>query len=167
MTPETKGNGYNFYINSIILAMILKILPLPTSLASFNPDWVLLILLYWNTTEPNQIGVINALVIGLLVDVLTGRLLGQYALAYVSGSYACIKASKSLQYRALLGQSIIIFLILLLAEAILLLAEAIIFWIENNKSPSLIGISFWLPVITGTIFWPLIYNLFNNLRFKE
>ena len=158
MTPYPKNN-YGYFVLSIILAMALRILPLPTSLDTINPDWVLLVLLYWVMTTPERCGVLNAWVIGLLVDVLTGRLLGQYALAYALACYVCIKL-KRLQHHALLQQSIIIFMILSLSQVML-------FWTENIQSPTAFQIAFWLPVITGTLCWPLVSALFRSLRLLQ
>ena len=138
--------------------MALRILPLPARFETINPDWVLLVLLYWVMTTPDRIGIFNAWAIGLLVDVLTGRLLGQYALAYALTCYICIKIHKRLQYSALLQQAIMIFLILLLSQSLL-------FWTENIQSPTSFQIAFWLPVITGTICWPLVYVLFRSIHF--
>lgn len=152
-------NSYGYFVLSITLAMALRILPLPTGLDTINPDWVLLVLLYWVTTTPDRIGVLNAWVIGLLVDVLTGRLLGQYALAYAIVCYICIKAHTRLQNHALLQQGAIIFLLLLLSQAML-------FWTENIQSPTSFQVAFWLPVITGAICWPLVHTLFHRVRFK-
>lgn len=157
MTLHPKNN-FGYFFLSIVLAMILRVLPLPVGLDIINPDWVLLVLLYWSMTAPEKIGVVNAWVIGLLVDVLTGRLLGQYALAYALAVYVCIKVHKRLQYSALLQQGIMIFLILLLSQSML-------FWTENINSPTSFQIAFWLPVITGTLSWPLVYLLFHSIRF--
>ena len=151
-------NNYGYFCLSIASAMVLRILPLPVSLDTINPDWVLLVLLYWSMTTPEKIGVINAWVIGLLVDVLTGRLLGQYALAYALACYVCVKVHNRLQYSAMLQQGTIIFLILLLSQSML-------FWTENINSPTSFQIAFWLPVITGTLCWPLVYLLFHSIRF--
>lgn len=157
MTPKINSN-YGYILISIIVAMILRILPLPANIDILNPDWVLLVLLYWHIIGPNRIGILNAWVIGLLVDVLTGRLIGQYALAYALTGYICIKANKRLQPYTALQQTPIILLILLIAQSML-------FWTENIHNPMAFEITFWLPVVTGTIFWLPLYALLHNTRF--
>ncbi|MEY4767510.1 MAG: rod shape-determining protein MreD, partial [Pseudomonadota bacterium] len=62
--------------------MSLRIAPFPQLIRIFNPDWVLLVLIYWTLALPYRRGVLTAWGIGLLTDVLTGRLLGEYALIY-------------------------------------------------------------------------------------
>ena len=44
------NNSYGFgrIILTIIIAMCMKIAPLPSLLAVYNPDWVLLTLIYWS-----------------------------------------------------------------------------------------------------------------------
>ena len=150
--------SFGYYVLSIVVAMALKILPWPAALDSLNPDWTLLVLIYWILTTPERVGVFNAFLIGLLTDVLTGRLLGQYALAYSLSGYLCIKQHKRLRHFPLVQQGLLIFLLLLLSQSLL-------FWTENIQSPTLFQKSFLLPVLSGTVFWPFVYSLLHNIRF--
>lgn len=149
-----------FYVLSIIVAMILRILPWPPVLHSLNPDWILLVLIYWILATPDRVGVFNAFLIGLLTDVLTGRLLGQYALAYSLTGYICIKQHKRLRQFPLFQQGLLIFLLLLLSQSLL-------FWTENIQGPTLFQGSFLLPVLSGTVCWPFVYSLLHNIRFAR
>ena len=42
---------------TLLFAMCLRIVPLPESLALFNPDWVLLVLMYWSMAIPERVGI--------------------------------------------------------------------------------------------------------------
>ena len=89
--------GFFRILLTLILAMCLRIAPLPGVIAVFNPDWVLLTLIYWSLAAPERVGIFHAWTLGLLADVLTGRLLGQYALAYSLVIYICLKLHKRLR----------------------------------------------------------------------
>ncbi|NJD06633.1 MAG: rod shape-determining protein MreD, partial [Methylococcaceae bacterium] len=67
---------------SLAFAMVLRILPWPPQWLAANPDWVLLFVVYWNMAIPDRFGVVAAWTTGLFADALTGRMLGQHALAY-------------------------------------------------------------------------------------
>lgn len=147
-------HGYFF---TLLCAMCLKIIPLPSYLSYLNPDWVLLTLIYWTLAIPERVGVFNACLVGIIVDVLTGRVLGQQALVYALVSYACLKLHKRLRHYPLPQQSLFVFFSLLFAQVL-------IFWIENINSTPEFTFIFWLPVFVGAIFWPLIYLVLRFVR---
>jgi rod shape-determining protein MreD len=137
--------------------MCLRIVPLPGVMAAFNPDWVLLTLIYWSLAAPERVGIFHAWTFGLLADVLTGRLLGQYALAYSLVIFICLKLHKRLRQFPVLQQGLFIFFCLLLSQLLL-------FLIKNFQHPAQLQPSFWLPVFTGTACWPLVYTVLRFIR---
>jgi rod shape-determining protein MreD len=142
---------------TLALAMCLRILPLPSNLAAFNPDWVLLTLIYWSFTLPERVGIFHAWTFGLLTDVLTGRLLGQYALAYALIIYLCLNLHKRLRHFPMLQQGLFIFFCLLLSQLLL-------FFIKNIQHPAQLHATFWLPVFSGTLVWPIVYGALRLVR---
>lgn len=149
--------GYGRIILSLMLAMGLRIIPLPSFLAGLNPDWVLLSLIYWSLAVPERVGIFYAWTFGLLTDVLLGRLLGQYALAYSLIIYLCLKLHKRLRQFPILQQGLFIFFCLLLSQLLL-------FVIKNFQNPAQLHGSFWLPVFTGTFCWPMVYTTLRYIR---
>ncbi len=145
------------YLLTIVLTMVLKIMPLPQTLEYLNPDWVLLALIYWSLALPERLGVFNAWVVGLLVDVLTGRLLGQTALIYSLVSYFCVKLHKRIRHYPLPQQSLFVFVCLLSGQVI-------VFWIESMQAANRLPLAFWYPVFTGTLLWPVVYLLLRLIR---
>jgi len=145
------------YFFSLIAALGLKILPFPFFWAQFNPDWVLLILIYWTLVIPEKTGVFSAWMVGILVDVLTGRLLGEYALTYGIICYFCLKFHRRLRLFPLPQQILFIF-------GCLLMSRLLVFWIESIQNLAVFSFSFWLPVLTGSLCWPLVYGLLHNIR---
>ncbi len=144
-------------IMTIIFAMCLKIAPLPASFAVYNPDWVLLTLIYWSLAMPERVGIFNAWSFGLLTDVLTGRMFGQYALAYSLVIYICLSLHKRLRQFPVFQQALFIFCCLLLAQLLL-------FFIKNIQYTAQLKPTFWLPVFVGTLCWPLVYTVLRFVR---
>jgi len=152
--------GFGRIILTIVLAMGLRIAPLPGIIAAFNPDWVLLILIYWSLALPERVGIFHAWTFGLLTDVLTGRLLGQYALAYSIVIYICLKLHKRLRQFPIFQQGLFIFFCLLLSQLLL-------FFIKNLQHPAQLHSTFWLPVFTGTLCWPVVYTAMRFIRISR
>lgn len=137
--------------------MCLRVVPLPQSISYLNPDWILLVLIYWSLALPYQQGVFNAWAIGLLTDVLTGLALGEHALIYALIIYVCIKLHKRLRQFPLLQQTVFVF-------GCLFASQMLIFWIESMRGPTHFSISFWFPVLTGTLFWPFVNPVLRFIR---
>ncbi len=165
-------NDYKNLILTLILAMCLRIAPFPLVISHLNPDWVLLLLIYWSLALPYQQGVVNAWLVGLLTDVLIGCPLGEHALVYVLIVYVCITLHKRLRQFPLLQQMVFIF-------SCLLIAQIIVFWVESmrgvTKISSMFGgdalkmtrhfsMSFWLSILTGTLVWPFINPILHFIR---
>ena len=69
---------------SIFAALLLALLPLPDAIVPFRPFWVALVLAYWVLEHGDDTGLGIAFFVGLLVDVVQGSLLGEYALRLVA-----------------------------------------------------------------------------------
>jgi rod shape-determining protein MreD len=152
-----KPQSLGIFFISIFFAMLLKIAPLSPFFSRINPDWVLLTMIYWTLTAPRRTGVFSAWSVGLLTDVLTGRLLGQYALSYSIAIYFCSKNNQLVKRFPLIQQGLLIFFLQLLSQLL-------IFWTENFHSATRFTSAFWSPVITGTLFWPIVYTLLSQIR---
>lgn len=142
---------------SLSLAMILRIVPLPQPVFFFNPDWVLLFLIYWTMAVPERVGVGYAWCAGLFVDVLTGRMLGQHALAYAVVAYLSVKWHRQLRLYPVYQQTLSVLLLLLLSQLL-------VFWTQNIKAASAIGLGYWLPSLAGALVWPVILWVLRYVR---
>jgi rod shape-determining protein MreD len=155
--PINSSFGYGPVILTIVLAMALRIVSWPGEIAMFNPDWVLLVLIYWSLAVPERVGIFHAWTFGLLTDVLTGRLFGQYALAYSLVIYICLKLHRRLRQFPVIQQALFIFFCLLLSQLLL-------FLVKNLQHPAQLKATFWLPVLTGTLCWPLVFTALRFVR---
>lgn len=156
------NNSYGFgrIILTIIIAMCLKIAPLQGAFAVYNPDWVLLTLIYWSLALPERVGIFHAWTFGLLTDVLTGRLFGQYALAYSLVIYINLLAHKRLRQFPFIQQALFVFFCLLFSQLLL-------FFVKNIHQTAELKPTFWLPVFTGTLCWPFVYTVLRFVRLAK
>ncbi len=77
--PRRRANWV--IVVSYLVALLLTIWPLPNWAEPFRPAWVVLATIYWCLFLPHRVGLLVTFGVGILVDTLTGSLLGEHALA--------------------------------------------------------------------------------------
>lgn len=145
------------FIGTIVAAMVLRVMSLFPSLDLFNPDWIVLVLIYWCIALPDRFGVFTAFVVGLFTDVLTGHLLGQYALIYALISYFSIKEHRRLRQFPLPQQCLFILFCLTCGQGLL-------FGMASMQAANRLPLSFWYPILSGTLAWPLVFYVLRAIR---
>ncbi len=146
-----------YFMATILVAMVLRVSWFFPMLAEFNPDWIVLVLIYWCIALPERFGVFTAFTVGLFTDVLTGHLLGQYALIYALISHFSIMEYRRFRQFPLLQQSLFVMFCLLCGQSIL-------FGMESMLAVNRMPLSFWYPVLTGALVWPLVFLLLRAIR---
>lgn len=149
--------AYFVIFASLILCLLLQILPLPAWAIWFRPEWIILVLIYWSFMNPQRVGVIAAFIVGLGMDLLTGTLLGQHALAYTIMVYFTIRFCPLLRQAPSWQQGIYILVMLLLFETFQL-------WIWGIRGGQSFTWMYWLPAIVSAFIWPWIYNLMRTYQ---
>jgi rod shape-determining protein MreD len=79
---------------SLLVALALNVVPLGRLDA--RPDFLAIVLVFWNVNQPRRVGVGVAFLFGLLMDVHAAALLGQHALAYSLLSYFAVSIHRRL-----------------------------------------------------------------------
>ena len=146
-------------IISLIAALMLAIAPMPTWAETFRPDWATLTLIYWAMNLPRTYSVGWAWIIGLVLDVAQGTLLGQHALALSLVIF--VTARFHLQMRQFPALQLLATVLALLA-----LYQFILFWVNGVAGVNSPAISYWGPVLTGSLVWPLMTMLFGGIRYR-
>lgn len=144
-------------ILSLLAALVLNHMPLPELLSAARPALVLLVAVYWTQFLPTVFGLIAALCLGLIADVLAGSLMGQHALAFVLICYAVSKLRDSLRMFPWWQQGMMLL-------PLLVIYEFILFWIDGISGREADVISRWLPVISTALCWPLLCTLLTPFR---
>lgn len=134
---------------SIVVALILSIVPLPDAVDPFRPDWVAVVLIYWSLIEPRRYGLFTAFWLGLVVDTLSGALLGQHSLALL----VIVYLSQRFYYRirAFPASQVATVVIALLA-----VYQFLLFWIDGAAGRDVPLLERFGPVLTGGALWLLV-----------
>ncbi len=146
-------------IISIIAALMLAIAPMPDWAEAFRPDWITMTLIYWSMNLPRSYGVGWAWVIGLVLDVAQGTLLGQHALALALVIYVTVTFHLQMRQFPTLQLSLTVC-------ALLALYQFILFWINGVAGVNTPAVTYWGPVVVGTLIWPLLTLLFGGVRYR-
>lgn len=157
MPTTTRFRAYLAVVISLMLAMALRILPLPHDWFILNPDWIALFLIYWVMALPERVGVGTAWVAGLFSDVLTGRMLGQHAVAYSVIAYLSLRWYRQLRLYPLPQQSLWVL-------GFLLVSQVLVYWTQNVKNEDTLTLAYWLPPLSGALAWPLVRVLLRRVR---
>lgn len=111
MINSERPAGTGVILVTLLIAALLEVVPMGTTLNWVRPDWILLVLLYWVLVLPHRIGVLWGFALGLYHDVLVGTTLGQWALAYAVGTYFMSAAYKRMRVFSSWQQSAVVFLL--------------------------------------------------------
>ena len=152
--------------SSIIFALILDIYLFPESIIHWKPLLVLLTLIYWNMALPDKVGVSEALVVGLFLDILTGSILGLHALLFVFITYICQRFFYQFRVAPVLQQSVILFFLFFVFKIILAFD-----FINVSSGVSISDIQYLLNSLTfaflSSLMWPIIFFILRELRRKK
>ena len=147
-------------LSSMLLALALTIMPLPASIETFRPDWVMLMLIYWAMAAPEKYSVGTAWLIGIVVDVAQGTLLGQHALTMCVIVFVTIRFHLQMRVFPLMQLTLVVM-------ALLGVYQFLLFWINGVAGVSAPATVYWGPVVTGTLVWPALSMFMNGLRFRR
>ena len=132
---------------SFLIGMILQIVPLPQWAIWARPEWVFIILLFWVMAQPQYVGVCVAFFVGILMDLLSGTLLGQHAFVFTLMTYLVLTFHARLTLFPLWQQSGIVFMLVLSELALQCWILEVIGMVPQNWS-------YWLPALSSTLIWP-------------
>ncbi len=109
-----RHQGGSVIIITFIVALLLTIVPLPEWARYLRPDWVGLVLIYWCMALPERVGIISGWCAGLLVDLLTGAVLGQHALSLTVVAFLTIRFHQRVRLFPILQQATTVLVLLIL-----------------------------------------------------
>ncbi len=147
-------------IITLVVGLMLSIMPLPGVVEPFRPDWLALLLIFWAMQLPRSWSVGTAWIVGIVLDVAYGTLLGQHAVAL------CVIVFVTMRFH-LLMRVFPLSQLTLTVFALIALYQFILFWINGVAGVSAPAITYWAPVLTGTILWPFFYMFLSGIRFRS
>jgi rod shape-determining protein MreD len=96
-------------------------------------------------------------VVGLLLDTLTGTLLGQHALALSLVAFVCVRLHQRIRLYPRWQQALTVLVLLMLHQLISL-------WVDRTIGRPGLPLSYWLPSFVGMLLWPLVHEILSALR---
>lgn len=146
---------------SLAFALLLTAVQLPPGFPEFlgwlRPDWVALVILYWVMAVPQQVGMTTAWIAGVLVDSITGNLLGQHALGLVIIAWTGLSLYERLRMYSTVQQAFIVFLTVAIAQCIDMAIEIVV---RDARWTSWVLV----PAVTTALLWPFAFDLQRALR---
>ena len=153
----TRHHGGWVIATSFVLAMILTAMPVPGWALNWRPAWVAMVLIYWCFALPERVGVGVGWILGLLLDVLTGTLLGQNAAALSIVAFVAVKTHQRIRMFPLWQQAILVFFMLLLNQLFMA-------WVRGIMGLPTLSLTFWAPALTSMLLWPWLFVILRDLR---
>jgi len=138
---------------TLLFAILLMLMPLPDTLRYARPEWVVITLIYWAMALPQRVSIGVAWFTGLVMDVVTGGILGIHAFAYALVIYLVGRLHLQIRQYPLWQQAFTILSLVSLVHFIVMLSASITFsW------------NHWVTVLTSTLVWPFVYAVLRKIR---
>lgn len=154
---DNRSQGTLVIIFSLIAALFLTILPLPEILEPFRPAWVPMVLVYWVMALPVRLGVGLGWLVGLLLDVATGTLLGQNAMALSLLAFLTLQLHQRLRVYPLGQQAMAILMLIALYQMLVVWVRGIIGFPPETWL-------YWMQSFTSMLAWPLLFIVLRGVR---
>lgn len=153
-----RSSPYSGFIIGVtfFLALLLMAIPFPENVENYRPEWLLLILAYWAMYTPHRVSLGIGWFSGLLLDVLQGTLLGEYALIGLITAYIANLLHHRMQLFSLLQQCVFIFLLLGIQFILIM-------WIQGFSGHPVQGWQYGISVITSAVLWPVFSTMMSWL----
>lgn len=113
----------SFIAFSLVAAFLLNLMPWGG--ARWVPDFIALVLVFWNIHQPRLVGIGIAFLFGLLMDVHDSALLGEHALAYSLLSYGAISLHRRVPWFGRMGKTLHVLPLFLGARLITAVVHAV------------------------------------------
>jgi rod shape-determining protein MreD len=132
---------------SLLVAFALNIVPLGRNPAM--PDFMAVVLVFWNVHQPRKVGIGLAFMFGLMMDVHDGAILGQHALAYTLLSFFAITIHRRLRWFTVPSQALQIL-------PLFVAAHAVSFVVRMFAGGMLPGWVLLLAPVFEALLWPVV-----------
>ena len=131
---------------SLIAALLLNMLPLGR--LPWMPDFLAVVLVFWNVHQPLRVGIGLAFMFGLGMDVHQSALLGQHALSYTALSFFAIMIHRRLLWFPVPSQAVQVLPLFVAAHGV----ELVIRMIGGGIFP---GWMLLIAPLAEALLWPL------------
>lgn len=142
---------------SLLAALLLTIVPIPTIIEVYRPQWLALFVIYWTIALPQRVSVGHGFLFGLLLDVLTGTTMGENALSLSLISFIAYQTHSRLRVFPYFQQALSVLTLLFIQKIISFLVLGMTLGMTTETS-------YWISPLIGTLLWPSIFFLLRKTR---
>ena len=125
---------------SIIVALVLQIMPMPSIVEQYRPDWVFLVLGYWALALPERVNVGVAFIVGLVLDLLLGTSIGVHSFAMSLSVFVLAANYQRLRNYSVWQQAIVI-------GILCALYNLVVFWLMHLLTDIYFMLTYMLSLI--------------------
>lgn len=156
---QQRHRGNWVIVMSFVVALMLMALPMPDWAGIWRPAWVALVLIYWCMALPSRVGIMVAFTLGIFLDVLSGTLLGQNALALSVVAFITLQFYQRVRVLPLWQQGITVFGLAFIHQVLLL-------WINGIQGMPVSFSAYWASPLISMVLWPWIFVVLRDMRRK-
>ena len=142
---------------TFVFALLLAALPMPEVAVTWRPAWVALVLFYWCMAVPERVGVAVGWTAGLLLDVMTGTLLGQHALGLSVVAYVAHRTHRRVRVLPLWRQGITVF-------GVVFLYQMLVLWSNGIRGIPVMESAYWTSPLVSMFLWPWVFVVLRVIR---
>lgn len=142
---------------SLLLALLLGLLPLPTTLQPFRPYWLALVLAFWVLEDEDRVGLGLAFLAGVLADIAYGGLLGEQSLRLVVMAFILQRFRNQLRFFPMPQQALAVGGLLLNDRVI---SAGLRLALGEPQLPA----GYWWAPLVGLLLWTPLFVLLDSLR---
>jgi rod shape-determining protein MreD len=151
------ANGRSIVWLTLLAGLLFQIMPVPTAVEAWRPDWLLLVMAYWAMALPHRYNILTAWLFGVMLDVLLGATLGVRALALSIVIYVVVLHFQRLRNFPRWQQSLIV-------AALVCLYHMVIFWVEAVLGNGQFSIALFLPALSSLAIWFWAFGILRRIR---
>ncbi len=153
---EERRNPRLLLLGVGLASLVLSAVPLPHVVDLLRPDFLLLAIIWFALMVPRAGGLASAWFAGLALDAFRGVALGENALAFVVIAFIVHRFHLRMRMYPLSQQSLVVL-------GLLLLYQFLMFWMDGVLGHPVTAWTRWLPVVTGTLLWPVWTGLMGRV----
>ena len=146
-----------FIWSVILLSMVLTIIPLPDGINSFRLPWLMMAVIYFSIFNVSLIGIISAWLSGLILDLLTGGLMGENAMILAVLSYLSYRFRFQIRVYP-------IWQIMAVVLILLSFGELLSIWIQGVSGNMNFTITAWINITIAVILWPIFMGIIQKME---
>lgn len=146
-----------FIWSMILLSIILTVIPVPDLLDQYRLPWLKMTVIFFSIFNISLIGIISVWFSGLILDIMTGGLMGENALILAVLSYLSYRFRFQIRVYPMWQIMLVVLMLLSLGELISL-------WINGVSGTMSFNIYDWINVGIAVLVWPIFMRVLEKMQ---